>query len=82
MSVPHYRIVRGFSGGSDSKVSTCNAGEPVSIPGSGRAPGEGSGYLLQYSAWRIPWTEEPSGLYSIWGRKKSDMSEQLFFFIL
>ena len=31
--------------------------------------------------WRIPWTEEPAG-YSPWGRKESDMTEQLslFFF--
>ena len=27
-------------------------------------------------AWRIPWTEEPVG-YSPWGRKESDMTEQL-----
>ena len=23
-------------------------------------------------AWEIPWTEEPGGLYSPWGRKESD----------
>ena len=28
-------------------------------------------------AWRIPWTEEPDGLYSPWGCKESDMTEQL-----
>ena len=27
-------------------------------------------------AWRIPWTEEPGGLYSSWGCKESDMTEQ------
>ena len=27
--------------------------------------------------WRIPWTEEPGGLYSPWGRKESDLTEQL-----
>ena len=26
-------------------------------------------------AWRIPWTEEPGGLYSPWGRKESDTTE-------
>ena len=31
------------------KESTCNAGNPGSIPGSGRYPGEGLGYPLQYS---------------------------------
>ena len=39
----------GFSGSSASKESTCNAGDPGSIPGSGRSPGEGIGYPLQYS---------------------------------
>ena len=38
-----------FPGGSDGIVSTCNAGEPGSIPGSGRYPGEGIGYPFQYS---------------------------------
>ena len=33
----------------DSSESTYNAGNPGSIPGSGRSPGEGTGYLLQYS---------------------------------
>ena len=28
-------------------------------------------------AWRIPWTEEPGGLYSPWGRKESDTTEWL-----
>ena len=35
--------------GSDSKESTCNTGDPGSISGSGRSPGEGNGSLLQYS---------------------------------
>ena len=35
--------------GSDSKESACNAGEPGSIPGLGRSPGEGNGHPLQYS---------------------------------
>ena len=39
----------GFPGGSDSKESACNAGDPGLIPGLGRSPGEGSGYPLQYS---------------------------------
>ena len=28
-------------------------------------------------AWRIPWTEKPGRLHSPWGRKESDMTEQL-----
>ena len=31
------------------KESTCNAGDPGSIPGPGRSSGEGEGYPLQYS---------------------------------
>ena len=30
-------------------------------------------------AWKIPWTEEPGGLYSPWGRKESDTTEQPHF---
>ena len=30
-------------------------------------------------AWRIPWTEEPGELYTPWGSKESDMTEQLHF---
>ena len=37
---------QGFTGGSASKESACNAGDPGSIPGSGRSPGEGNGILL------------------------------------
>ena len=33
----------GFPGGSACKESACNAGDPGSIPGSGRSPGEGRG---------------------------------------
>ena len=41
--------MHGFPGGSDSKESACNVGDQGLIPGSGRSPGEGNGYLLQYS---------------------------------
>ena len=39
----------GFPGGSDSKASACNVGDPGSIPGLGKSPGEGNGTPLQYS---------------------------------
>ena len=39
----------GFPDSSAGKESTCNAGDPSSIPGSGRSIGEGIGYPLQYS---------------------------------
>ena len=38
-----------FPGGSDGKASAYNAGDPGSIPGLGRSPGEGNGNPLQYS---------------------------------
>ena len=44
----------GFSGGSEVKVSASNAGDPDSIPGSGRSPGEGNGNPLQYSCLENP----------------------------
>ena len=43
-----YSTKLGFPGGSDNKESTCNAGDPASIPGLGRSAGEGIGYPLQY----------------------------------
>ena len=39
----------GFPGSSAAKESTCNAGHPISTPGSGRSPWEGIGYPLLYS---------------------------------
>ena len=38
----------GFPCGSDGKASACNAGDPASIPGSGRSPGKGNDNPLQY----------------------------------
>ena len=39
---------KGFPGSSVSKESACNAGDPGSVPGSGRSSGEGIGYPCQY----------------------------------
>ena len=44
----------GFPGGSDSKASAYNAGDPGSIPGLERSPGEGNGNPLQYSCLENP----------------------------
>ena len=41
--------IPGFLGGSDDKESACSAGDPGSIPGSGRSLGEGNNYPLQCS---------------------------------
>ena len=45
-----YETLSGFSGSSAGKESTCNAGDPGSIPGLGRSSGKGIGYPLQ-SSW-------------------------------
>ena len=42
-------LLLGLPGGSAGKESTCNAGDLGSLPGSGRSPGEGNGFSLQYS---------------------------------
>ena len=39
----------GFPESSVGKESACNAGDPGSLPGSGRSPGEGTGSPPQYS---------------------------------
>ena len=62
MDLPHYfscyivihglfelQLFLGFPGGSGGKETACYVGDPASIPGSGRSPGEGYGYPLQYS---------------------------------
>ena len=43
---PPYKVPGGFPGSSADQESTCKAGDPGSIPGSGRSPGEGIGYPL------------------------------------
>ena len=46
--VGHDRSDLAVAARSVGKESACNAGDPGSIPGSGRCPGEGNGYPLQY----------------------------------
>ena len=43
-----------YDGGSESKVPAYNEGDPGSIPGSGRSPGEANGNPLQYSCLESP----------------------------
>ena len=59
-----------FSCGSVGKESICNVGDLGSIPGLGRPPGEGKGYLLQYSG-----LENSMDCISPWGHKQSDVTE-------
>ena len=105
--VSSFLMILGFPDSSLGKESTCNAGDPGSIPGSGKSTGQGIGYKLLYSwavlvaqlvknlpeVWetqvrKIPWRRkrlptpvfwpgEFHGLYSPWGRKESDTTEQL-----
>ena len=65
-----------FSDGSDGKESACNAGDPDSVPRSGRSPGERHGNPLQYSCLKNPMIKEPGELQSM-GCKESDTAEQL-----
>ena len=61
----------GFPGGSESKESACNAGDPGSIPGSGRSPpGEGHGNLLQYSWLEHPMDREEHGGLQLIGSQR------------
>ena len=64
-------ITKGFPGGSAGKESTCNAGDLSSIPGLGRAPGEGKGYPLQYSVLKNSMDYSPGCC------KESDTTERL-----
>ena len=59
----HSIVLVVFPGGSDRKESTSNAGDQGLIPGSGRSPGEGIDYPLQYSCWKFPSAGKPGGLH-------------------
>ena len=48
LSIPWYKY-EDFPDGSVGKESTCKAGDPGSIPGLGKSPGEINDNLLQYS---------------------------------
>ena len=54
-----------FSDGSDGKESACSAGDLDLIHGSGRSPGKGNDYPLQYSCLENPRGREPGGLLSM-----------------
>ena len=65
-----------FPGVSEGKESACNAGDPDSIPGSGRSPGEGNGYPFQYSCLE---NSTDRGTWWVFCTEL-DMTEQLTFF--
>ena len=62
-------IYMGFPGGPAGKESACNVGDMGTIPWLGRSPGEGNGYILQYSGL------EKSMDSIVHGVAKSDMTE-------
>ena len=59
--------------GSAGKESACNAGDPSSIPGSGRATAEGIGYPLQYfgASLVVQTVKNPPVMQEIWVRSLS-----------
>ena len=66
-----------FPGGLDGKVSAYNAEDLGSILGSRRSPGEGNGNSLQFPCLDNPMDGGTWLGYSPWGRKESDITEQL-----
>ena len=72
-----YSCFRDFPGGSDSKASVYDEGDPGLIPGSGRSPGEGNSNPLQYFCLENPmnrgaWRAIVHGV-----TKDSDTTDQL-----
>ena len=59
---------RGFPGGSDNKESAHNVGDPDSISGLERSPGEGMATHSSILAWRISWTGR---IQSMWLQRVS-----------
>ena len=70
-----YDFIGGFPGSSAGRESTCNAGDPDSIPGSRSSPGEGIGYPLKYSCLENPKDRGAWWTYSPWGGKEWDTAE-------
>ena len=55
-----------FPGDTDGKESACNAGDLGSIPELGISPGKENAIHSSFLAWKIPWTEEPGRLRSVY----------------
>ena len=70
-------LAGGTPGISDSKESTCNAGDVGSIPGLGRSPGGGHGNPLQYSCLENLHGQRSLAGYSPRGHKESDTTERV-----
>ena len=73
------RVTGGFSGGSVVKNPPANAEDMGPIPGSGRSPGGGHGYPLQYSCLENPhgrgaWQATIHGIAKSWTRLNDSMT--------
>ena len=67
---------RSMFDGSDGKEPACSAGDLGFIPGSGRSPGEGNGYSLQYSCLENSMDRGVWRVTVSWGHKELDATEQ------
>ena len=67
-----------YPDGLDGKASACNVGDPGSIPGSGRSPGDGNGNPLQCSCLENP-MDRRVWQATVHGLAEFDMTEQLSF---
>ena len=65
----------GFPDSLVGKESTCSAGDPGLIPGSGRSPGEGIGYPLQYS-WASLVAKMGKNLPAMWESLVSSLDQE------
>ena len=64
-------------GGSDSKASVYNVGDPGSIPGLGRSPGEGNRNPLQYSCLENPMDGEACTVHGV-TKSRTQLSDFTF----
>ena len=68
-------VLLGFPCSSAGKESACNAGDPSSIPGLGRSPGEGIGYPLQYS-WASLVAQMVKRLPAMWDTRVRSLGQE------
>ena len=70
-----YTVVCASPGGSDRKESACSMGDPGSIPGLQRSPGEGNGYQLQVFLSAESHGQRSLASYGPWSCTELDMTE-------